>query len=151
TAIMMRSIADIARSEGESLGDYDTKISCLEVFALGGPTDDDDATDAGYFAVRSALAKTVSEATAFIAKGGLVKESAPVLVRLIVQVAERFSVQVSTKAAAQAVPLIGAVGGGLVNTVFMNHFQDMARGHFVVRRLERKYGRELVQREYEAI
>jgi hypothetical protein len=33
----------------------------------------------------------------------------------------------------------------------MDHFQEMARGHFVVRRLERKYGPELVQANYEAI
>ena len=33
----------------------------------------------------------------------------------------------------------------------MDHFQDMARGHFVVRRLERKYGQEEVRRLYEEI
>jgi hypothetical protein len=31
----------------------------------------------------------------------------------------------------------------------MQHFQDMARSHFTVRRLERKYGAELVQRHYD--
>jgi len=151
TAIIMRSIADIARGEGESLNDSDAKIACLEVFALGGPSDDDDAVDAGYFAVRSALAKTVTEATMFIAKQGAVKESAPVLVRLIIQVAERFSVQVSTKAVAQAIPVAGAIGGGVVNNIFMNHFQDMARGHFTVRRLERKYGEKAVREQYALI
>jgi hypothetical protein len=30
----------------------------------------------------------------------------------------------------------------------MGHFQDMAQGHFVVRRLERNYGRDRVQAEY---
>jgi hypothetical protein len=33
----------------------------------------------------------------------------------------------------------------------MSHFQEMAHGHFAVRRLERKYGKELVQANYEAI
>jgi hypothetical protein len=33
----------------------------------------------------------------------------------------------------------------------MKHFQDMARGHFTVRRLERHYGPELVRSEYDAI
>jgi hypothetical protein len=33
----------------------------------------------------------------------------------------------------------------------MVHFQEMARGHFVVRRLERKYSKEMVQVAYEQI
>ena len=33
----------------------------------------------------------------------------------------------------------------------MQHFQDMARGHFTVRRLERIYGTEAVRRAYERI
>ena len=51
----------------------------------------------------------------------------------------------------QAVPAIGAAGGAAINLVFINHFQDMARGHFTVRRLERKYGAEVIQREYKEI
>jgi len=35
TTIMLRSIADIAVAEGEDLGDIDTQLSCLTVFALG--------------------------------------------------------------------------------------------------------------------
>ncbi|WP_159187333.1 EcsC family protein, partial [Escherichia coli] len=42
TTIMLRSIADIARSEGFELDNIDTKLACLEVFSLGGPSDDDD-------------------------------------------------------------------------------------------------------------
>jgi len=49
---------------------------------------------------------------------------------------------------AQAIPVIGAVGGGLVNTIFISHFQDMARGHFAIRGLERKYGEEIVKDAY---
>ena len=44
-----------------------------------------------------------------------------------------------------------AIGGSLVNGLFIDHFQNMARGHFKVRRLERKYGREEVQRVFQAI
>jgi hypothetical protein len=49
---------------------------------------------------------------------------------------------------AQAIPVIGAVGGGLVNTIFISHFQDMARGHFAIRGLERKYGDDVVKDAY---
>ena len=51
----------------------------------------------------------------------------------------------------QSLPAIGAAGGAAVNLIFINHFQDMARGHFTVRRLEREYGTKLVQNEYERI
>jgi hypothetical protein len=30
----------------------------------------------------------------------------------------------------------------------MNHFQEMARGHFVILRLEKKYGSYLVEKTY---
>jgi hypothetical protein len=55
---------------------------------------------------------------------------------------------VPQKAAAQAVPVIGAAGGAAVNVLFINHFQDMARGHFIVRRLGRTYSADMVRREY---
>jgi hypothetical protein len=60
-------------------------------------------------------------------------------------------VVVSQKTAAQLIPVIGAAGGAAVNLVFMSHYQEMARGHFVVRALERRYGRDLVQANYEAL
>jgi hypothetical protein len=30
----------------------------------------------------------------------------------------------------------------------MDHFQDMARGHFIVRKLERKHGKESIEKLY---
>jgi len=151
TTIMLRSIADIARSEAETIDTIDSKMACIEVFALGGPSMNDDASESGYFAVRAALAQSVTKAAEYIAEKGLAEESAPALVRLIIQIAERFSIQVSEKAAAQAVPAIGAAGGAIVNTLFIDHFQDMARGHFIVRRLERKYGKEIVEETYHSV
>lgn len=151
TTIMLRSIADIARSEDEAIHTIESKIACIEVFAMGGPSRSDDASESGYFAVRAALAQSVAKAAEFITQKGLVEEGSPALVRLIINIAERFSIQVSEKAAAQAVPAIGAAGGAMINTVFINHFQDMARGHFIVRRLERKYGKEKVKETYETV
>jgi hypothetical protein len=51
----------------------------------------------------------------------------------------------------QLVPIIGAAGGAVVNTMFMNHFQDMARGHFIVRRLEKIHGSDPVRLAYDKI
>jgi hypothetical protein len=149
TTIMLRSIADIARSEGEQISQLETKLACIEVFALGGSAKSDDGTETGYFMVRATLARAISEATQYIAEKGLAKEGAPVLVRLIAVLASRFGVIVSEKVAAQAIPLIGAAGGALINTIFIDHFQNMARAHFIIRRLERQYGKELVRQEYD--
>jgi len=148
TTIMLRSIADIARSEGEQLHLTASKLACMEVFALGGRSSKDDSAESGYFTVRAALAKAVSEAAEFIAERGLAREGAPAIIRLTTQIAERFGVTVSEKMVAQAVPAIGAIGGAMINLVFIDHFQDMARGHFTVRRLERKYGAEAVKTAY---
>lgn len=151
TTIMLRSIADIARSEGELISHPRTKLACLEVFALGGENKSDDSTESGYFIIRAALAKSVTEAAEFIATKTLAEEGAPVLIRLIVKIAERYSVQIAEKLVAQSIPIIGAAGGATINTIFMNHFQDMAKGHFIVRRLERVYGKELIESEYKQI
>lgn len=151
TAIMLRSIADIARSEGENIADLGARLACLEVFALGGRSRLDDGAETGYYAVRAALANAVFEATYHITRYGMVTHNAPVLVRLVNMVAARFGVAVSEKFAAQAVPAIGAVGGASINLLFIKHFQDMARGHFSVRRLERAYGEDIVQMEYQRL
>jgi hypothetical protein len=149
TTVILRSIADIARSEGERLTSPEAKLACLEVFAFGGPSPGDHATKTGYFAIRASLAQAVSEAARHIARKGVAQEGAPAIVRFLTQVASRFGVAVSEKLAAQAVPLIGAMGGALINGVFMDHFQDTARGHFIIRRLERAYDPELIKSAYE--
>ncbi len=151
TTIIMRSIADIARSEGEDLAGTEARLQCVQVLALGGASEHDDAAETGYFAARAAMAKAVSEAAAHLARHGLTQQGAPALVRLVAQVVSRFSIVVSEKTAAQAVPIVGALGGALVNTLFIDHFQDVGRGHFIVRRLERLHGREPVQRLYETL
>jgi hypothetical protein len=150
TTIMLRSIADIARNEGENLRHPDTGLACLEVFALG-EHPEDNVLEGGYLAVRSLLAKSVTDATRFVAARGVAKEGAPALVRLVSQFAARFGVVVSQKAAAQAVPIIGAVSGAAINLAFTEHFQTLARGHFVMRRLERIYNPVLVRAEYARI
>lgn len=147
TSVMLRSIAEIARVEGEDMSAPEGRVACLEVLALGGGGADD-ASKVGYFGIRAALAKEVSDALQHLATRAAGRESAPVLVRLIEGIATRFGVVVSEKVAAGAVPVIGALGSATVNALFMDHFQDMAHGHFAVRRLERKYGADEVHAEY---
>ncbi len=152
TTIMLRSIADIAAAEGEDLTQVDAQLACLTVFALGSDaTTADDAAESGYFAARTALAEAVQEAMKHLAKKGMGKTGGPALLRLVTLIASRFGVSVSEKAAAQMVPVLGAAGGALINTLFIGHYQDMARGHFIVRRLEKRHGELAVRQAYETL
>ena len=151
TVILLRAIADIARQEGEDPADPETALACMQVFALGGPAATDDYMDGGYFAVRALLARTISDATKYVAATGALSETAPALVRLLSQITARFGLVVTQKAAAQAVPVLGAMGGAAINYAFMDHFQSLAHGHFTIRRLERRYGAERIRFAYEAL
>lgn len=151
TMLMLRSIFDIAKSEGEDITDIDTRLAALEVFAFGGTSKNDDLADTAYYAVRLGMAKEVKTALEFLSKGAgkLADKNAPVIVKLISKIAERFGISISEKAAAQSMPFIGGGIGVVINDIFIAHYQDMARGHFTVRRLERKYGKEIVRKTYE--
>ena len=149
TTLMLRSIADIARAEGEDLSQPESALACLEVFALGGKPTAAGTIESGYFAVRGMLAQSVSEAARFVLQHHIIDESAPVLARLVSQIAARFGFVVSQKMAAQLVPVMGAMSAAALNIAFTSHFQNLAHGHFTVRRLERHYGRALVREEYE--
>jgi hypothetical protein len=82
---------------------------------------------------------------------GAIRQGGPVLVRFLTQIAARFGIVISQRVAAQAVAVLGALGGAAVNLAFIEHFQDLARGHFAVRRLERVYGADLVRAEYDRL
>ncbi len=151
TTILLRSIAEIAREEGENLAAPEAAFACVEVFALGGHGSGESAFESGYFAVRAALAKAVSDSARFVAAEGVAAQSAPVIARLISQIAARFGVAVSEKLVAQATPVLGAIGGAAVNAAFADHFQTLARGHFIVRRLERRHGASLIAFEYQRL
>ncbi len=158
TTIMMRSVADVARSEGFDLSEMGTRHACLEVFALGGNSGQDDASETGYYITRGFTAEVMRHLSAELAGaavggGGVMigltpKEAGKWLAKIVEKVAARFGVVVTEKFAAQAVPVIGAVAGATLNTMFTDYYQDMARGHFIVRRLEKQYGYETVRAAY---
>ena len=152
TTLIFRSVCDIARSEGEDLGSVDTQLQCLAVLGMGGnPDKQEEDADLGYFVLRGALAQAISKASSDITTKGIAAHSSAAVFKLVQTVASRFSVQVTEQMAAKSIPAIGAVLGATVNTLFIDHFQQMAHGHFTVRRLERKYGPVAVQAAYQAI
>lgn len=152
TTLIFRSVCDIARSEGEDLTSVDTQLQCLAVLGMGGnPDKQEEDADLGYFVLRGALAQAISKASSDITAKGIAAHSSAAVFKLVQTVASRFSVQVTEQMAAKSIPAIGAVLGATVNTLFIDHFQQMAHGHFTVRRLERKYGSVAVQAAYQAI
>jgi hypothetical protein len=157
TNLLMRSVLDIARSHGEDVNAIETQLACLEVFALGGNTKNDDGLETSYYATRLALSAAVKEASVYIAANGTTKIVENVLIstnpiaKLVASIASRYGVQVTEKFAAELVPVVGAVGGGAINLIFMNHFQNVATAHFAIRSLERKYGNDFIRGEYEKI
>lgn len=149
TTVMLHSIVEIARSHGEDFSSPESGLACLEVFALGPQSTHPEAQESAYYATRAALAQVTREAVSYITKKGMAKESAPALLSFVGRIASRFGLEVSEKVAAELVPIAGAAGGLTLNILFSQHFQSLAEGHFMVRRLERKYGREAVRQDYE--
>ena len=121
TLAIMREIARIAVEEGEDLDDPDARAACLQVFALNAGQPGGAEPESSYFSAR------------------FVMQGRP-MAMLLADVARRFGVTLSQKFALQAVPVIGAVAGASLNAAFLAHYRDLARAHFTIRRLERRFG-----------
>jgi hypothetical protein len=128
TTTILRSIAEVARDSGEDIAAEDTKRACLEVLAFGGPSDDDDETEIGYWATRIGLNH--------LAVNLLIKSAAG-----------RFGLVLSEKFLAQTVPVAGAIAGGALNYAFTDYYQTMAQVHFRLRALDRRTGQPLEVRK----
>jgi hypothetical protein len=148
TTLMLRSIADIARHHGEDLTQLEARLACLEVFALDGGRPGP-GRDIGYYAARAMFAKLSGDVVAYVMERSVIEVSAPVMVRLVSAVASRFGVVVSERAAASAIPILGAISGATLNVLFMDHFERLAHGHFTLRHLERQHGQATVRRLFD--
>jgi uncharacterized protein (DUF697 family) len=153
TTVMLRSIARIAAQHGADLHDPLVRLQCLAVFSFGSPTLE--TMESAYFTGRLGLAWAVRDAATFVGQHtareiseAVTKGTAPVLVKLVNQIAGRFQVVVTQKVAAQAVPLAGAATGALINAAFSDHFNTVARYHFGIVELERKHGQEAIRAAY---
>jgi hypothetical protein len=155
TLVILRSIAAIARDFDADLDDPATRLECVSVLSLGGPSPSDDAMESSYLSSRLALSLLLRDASRFIAgrttfqlSEALARGAAPEVTRLIGGIASRFGYMAIDLAYAEMVPIAGAVGGAALNGYFANFFNQIAYYHFGLRRLERIYGEEAVQRIY---
>jgi hypothetical protein len=154
TVIMFRSILDIAREEGADIRLPETRVECLNVLALGGVSSEDDNSEAEYFLARTGLANLGVQAAHYLAsrqgKKAVLKVAGK-LASYLGRIGARYAPIVAEKISMEGIPVIGAVGGAVINTAFIDFFQDVARGHFIVLRLERKYGSVMVRAEFERV
>jgi hypothetical protein len=151
TVVMFQSITKIAAAEGEDLSRLEARLACLQVFALSADGRGPAALESGYYAARDTLAKSADEAASYVLRRSTSLETGPAVVRFVSAIAPRFGLLVSQELAAAAIPIIGAATGGSLNIAFVQHFNNIARGHFAVRSLERKYGETRVREEFERI
>jgi len=149
TVLMLRAIADVARAEGEDVSSPETRLACAQVFAFGGRTKDDNAADLGYYGLRATLGLHF-ERDVLEYMAGSSGPHIPAAINIVRSIAARFGVVITDRAAAKMVPVAGALSGAALNLIFMNHYQNVARGHFILRRLERTHGIETIRSAYEA-
>jgi hypothetical protein len=143
TTLLLRQVAAIAAEQGEDLSSPAAQAECLKVFALGSRDPSDDGAESGYFAMRIALAESLT--------GAASRTIGKMLPGFLGAIAGRFGGPMAVKVSAQAAPLIGAAAGAAVNLAFLEHYRGIAKAHFTVRRLERRHGPALVRAAYEAL
>ncbi len=127
TIAILRQIARIAQEEGENLADPEARRACLQIFALRAEHANMTGSELGYFSARLAL------------------QGRP-LVLLLNEVAASYGFTLSQKLTLQAVPVVGALAGAALNRAFLIYYEEAARAHFIIRRLERRYGQDTIQR-----
>lgn len=67
TVFMLRSILDVARSEGENIKSTDTILASMQVFSLGSSKNTtDDNADKGYFASRTTTHEMIGKMSGYI-------------------------------------------------------------------------------------
>ena len=148
TILILRAIADVARAEGEDLSSPEARMACAQVFAFGGRTKDDNAADLGYYGLRATLCLHFERDILEFAAGSS-GPHIPVTIDFVRSIAARFGVVISDRVAARMVPIAGSATGATLNLIFVNHYQSVARGHFILRRLERRHGAEPVREAYQ--
>ncbi len=147
TVLILRSILDIAQKYGNDLESVQSRLECVYVFSLGSKSAQDDALDSAYYASRLVLSELLTTVSVFVASMSakdiliaIEKGSAPMLVRFIAEIAAQLEIRVTKKLLAQVAPIVGSVGGAGINLLFAHFFQDAARYHFGMKKLEKDKG-----------
>jgi hypothetical protein len=130
TLLVLRSLATIAREQGLDIAAADVQAACLEAFAFGGPTDEDDDADLAFWSARAAV---------------------PVFAEMLPQVAARLSGRLAVMLPVRAVPLVSVAASAGVNWHFTGFFQEMGDILLALLPLERRHGRVQVRACFESM
>lgn len=120
-AVLMRAMLGVAAEHGLDADSDLVRRECLRIFAVAGPMADDDAADLGFLAAKLSI-------------------TGQSLSALVARVAPRLATALGPKLVAQSVPVLGALAGGAVNLAFVSYYQQLARVHFGLMRLEAETG-----------
>jgi len=115
TTLFLRSIQAAAKSEGFDPKADNVRFDSVRIFASNGPLNSEDS-DLAFMATRMAV-------------------SGPTLQALATQVAPKLALVFGRKVAAQALPVMGAVAGASINSIYAKYYREIAHVHFGLRRL----------------
>lgn len=149
-ALILRSITETALYYGEDLTTFEGRLACVEVLTLGGRPRPR-SSRVSFYSTRNELAHLAGYSSYFFVERRLSAASAPLLNQLLTETSRRLGFALSERVLVGALPLVGAVTGSVVSLVFLRHFQNVATAHFTIRKLERMYGKTLIQRHYHDI
>ena len=114
---MFGSFQKIAEEYGFDRSEEETKLECLKVFSMGGPLDEDDSLDLSFASAKLGLSGQAVHA-------------------IIATVSQRFSIMITQKLGASAVPILGALSGGALNYAFISYYEEMAHIRFRLKQLQ---------------
>jgi len=129
--VILHSVLRAAEAEGFDTTLPEVRAEALRVLASGGPLDFDDGIDTAFLGARLTL-------------------SGSALNKILASVVPGFATALSQKLAAQAVPVLGAVAGATLNTVFLMYYRELAHIRFALLRLSIQHGAETVRTAFEA-
>ena len=114
TAVLLRTIQDVAVEHGFDPQADNVQFDCIRVLSAAGPLSGDDGADLAFYATRTSL-----QGVAVLA--------------LIKRVAPRLATVLGQKLAAQTVPVLGALAGAATNYAYTSYYQQIAHVHFRLR------------------
>lgn len=145
-------VCDIVCSEGEDLMLVDMQLQCLVVFGMGGNLDkQEEDVDFGYFVLCGVFVQVILKVLLDIMVKGIVVYSLVVVFKFVQMVVLCFLVQVIEQMVVKLILVIGVVFGVIVNMLFIDYFQQMVYGYFIVCWFECKYGLVVVKVVYQVI
>ena len=116
TTVLLRAIQGEAVKLGFDPASENVQFDCVQVFGAAGPLAKDDGANTGFFSARLALTSGTMQT-------------------VIAKVTPKLAVVLGQKLAAQAVPVLGAVAGAMVNYAYLGYYQEIAHVHFGLRKL----------------